>query len=199
MVPAVAQSLSALPAFPAFSTLPTLSGVGGASAPLRTPPLGLGGVVRSALLGALAGFLAAAAMNFSMSRQPEGFAPAYVAASVVRRRSPAETRFRDAVVAHHAAGALVGGTYGVSFAVAGAALPAFGRIAGGVDLLSHVLSVAAVVAFVYAFFAHVVLPRAGGVVYEEQATAVRGQWLRSTLVFGAALAVVGPLLLAVAG
>lgn len=152
-----------------------------------------------AVLGAVAGLVAAAAMNLPMSKQSEGFTPAYVAAAAVRRRRPAEVDFPEAVAVHHVAGLLVGVLYGVVFAVLGAFLPPLVAVADGVPLLAHAVSVTLVVLVVYVVFAHVVLPSTGGVVYEEQATAVRGEWLRSTLVFGVALAVVGPLLLTVGG
>ncbi|MFC4357394.1 hypothetical protein ACFO0N_05450 [Halobium salinum] len=153
----------------------------------------------SPVLGAVAGLVAAVAMTVPMSKQSEGFTPAYVAAAALRGSRPDDVRFRDAVLAHHVAGLLVGAAYGFLFALLGALLPRLVAVADGVALLPHVASVALVVAFVYVFFAYLVLPRTGGVVYEEQATAVRGQWLRSTLVFGAALSVVGPLLVTVGG
>lgn len=147
------------------------------------------------LVGALAGVAAAAAMAVPMSRQPDGFTPAYVAAGVVGRRSSDAVSFRDAAVVHHAAGALAGVLYALVFAVVDAAAPEVFPV-GGVDVLPHSLAVTAVVLFIYAFFAHLVLPRAGGRIYEEQATAVRGQWLRSSLVFGAVMVVVIPMVTA---
>jgi hypothetical protein len=88
-------------------------------------------------VGGVAGLAAALVMDLPMSRQSEGFTPAYIAASVLRRSPPSDVSFRDANLVHHAA---------------------------------------------------------GGTIYEERATAVRGQWLRSSLVFGAALAVIAPAL-----
>jgi hypothetical protein len=145
-----------------------------------------------------------------MARQSEGFTPAYVAAAVVRGRTPEATSFRDASVVHHVAGALAGVLYALVALGVGALLGlstpvlAPGTLADGGDtgaaalaLVPHAVGVVGVVAFIYAFFAHLVLPRAGGVIYEERATAVRGQWLRSSLVFGAALAVVAPVAAAV--
>lgn len=152
--------------------------------------------VATLLAGALAGLAAAVVMDYPMSRQPEGFTPAYVAASVLRRTTPDDVRFRDASLTHHGAGLIAGVLYAlVDIAFDGVFPPTVA--VDGVDLLPHVASVVVVVLAIYAFFAHGVLPRAGGRIYEEQSTAVRGQWLRSSLVFGAALAVVAPLFLSV--
>jgi hypothetical protein len=151
-------------------------------------------------VGAVAGLAAAVVMDVPMSRQSEGFTPAYIAASVLRRSPPSDVSFRDANVVHHAAGALGGVLYA---AVAGALVlalgstPAPGAVASALG--PHLVGVAAVVVFIYLFFAHLVLPRAGGTIYEERATAVRGQWLRSSLVFGLALAVIAPALFSVVG
>jgi hypothetical protein len=144
-------------------------------------------------LGGVAGLAAAVVMDLPMSRQPEGFTPAYVAASVLRRTTPDEVAFRDANVVHHAAGLLAGVLYALLYVALDAGVPVDVAVAG-VDVLAHVVAVVAVVGFIYAFFAHLVLPRAGRTIYEERSTAVRGQWLRSSLVFGAALGVVAPVL-----
>lgn len=157
---------------------------------LVVPQLTLVGMLAA---GAVAGVIAAIAMLFPMSRQPEGFTPAYVAASVVRRTPPDDVRFRDANVAHHGAGALAGVLYAGCLAFTSALAPELFAVEG-VELVPHIFSVVLVVLFIYTFFAHLVLPRAGSDIYEEQATAVRGQWLRSSLVFGAVLVVVGPTL-----
>jgi len=150
-------------------------------------------------VGVVAGVVAALVMDWPMSRQPEGFTPAYIAAGVLTRSPPADVRFRTAMIAHHLAGGLAGLLY---------ALVALGvdRVshglspAIGVALHAHLLGVVVVVGFIYAFFAHLVLPRAGGRPYEEQATAVRGQWLRSAVVYGlTVLALVPAVVLSVAG
>lgn len=169
--------------------------------------MGLGSLVQVALpqlsfltqvaAGALAGLAAAVAMILPMSRQPEGFTPAYIAASVVRRTTPDDVRFVDANVTHHGVGVLAGALYAAVLALSSALFPDIVRMEG-VELLPHLVSVTLVVLFIYGFFAHIVLPRAGGQIYEEQATAVRGQWLRSSLVFGAVLVVVGPGLVSLA-
>ncbi|KTG09217.1 hypothetical protein AUR64_15605 [Haloprofundus marisrubri] len=146
-------------------------------------------------LGALAGLVAAVVMDVPMGRQEGGFTPAYVAASVLRRTTPDEVSFRDANVVHHGAGLLAGVLYAVVLTASESVVPPVWSL-GGVDLLAHLVAVGVVVGFIYGFFAYLVLPRAGRRIYEEQSTAVRGQWLRSSLVFGAALAVVAPFLLA---
>jgi len=156
-------------------------------------PVSIGTVV---LAGAIAGFAGAVVMDVPMVRQQEGFTPAYVAASVLRGTDPESVPIRDASLVHHAAGVLAGVLYAVLATAAAAVLgvdPTPGGLAGAI--LPHALAVVFVVGFIYAFFAHVVLPRAGRGIYEERATAVRGQWLRSSLVFGVTLALVAPALL----
>ena len=143
-------------------------------------------------LGALAGLLAAVVMDWPMSRQPDGFTPAAIATAVVTRQSVEEVSMAELLVIHHAVGLLAGIGYGLAVVGLASGLPEIVRI-GGLDLVAHLLAVGLVVVFIYGFFAHFVLPRAGGRSYEEQATAIRGQWLRSALVFGATLAVVVPL------
>ena len=137
------------------------------------------------------GLVGAAVMNLPMSKQEDGFAPAYVAAALLRRSVPGETPFREAVVVHHVTGAIAGGLYALAFLLVAAFLPG-GPPIGGVGAVPHVLATAAITAFVYGFFSHVVLPRAGRGIYEERATAVRGQWLRSAVVFGVVLGVTVP-------
>ena len=148
------------------------------------------------LTGVIAGLVGAVAMVVPMSRQPEGWTPALVAASVLRRTAPDAASFREAAVVHHATGVLAGLLYGLAQAAL-APLPS-GVGWAGVPLVAHLVAVIAVALFVYAFFAHLVLPRAGGRIYEERATAVRGQWLRSSLVFAATLTVAVPPLLRLA-
>lgn len=142
-------------------------------------------------VGGVAGVVAAVVMDWPMSRQPEGFTPAYIAAGVLTRRRPENVRFRTAMVAHHLAGGLAGLLYALVALGVDRGLPGIGPIVG-VTLAAHLVGVVAVVGFIYAFFAHLVLPRAGGRPYEEQATAVRGQWLRSALVYGLSVLVLVP-------
>ncbi|WP_396612088.1 hypothetical protein ACH9L7_02050 [Haloferax sp. S1W] len=155
---------------------------------------GVGPLVGRLVLGAFAGLAAAVMMDIPMWRQEEGYTPAYIAASVLRRVRPDEVTFLDANVVHHVAGALAGVLYAlvhltVDFAVPDA--PLF-----GVDVFPHIVAVLAVVPSIYALFSYFVLPRAGRGIYEERATAVRGQWLRSAFVFGVTLLVLGPALFA---
>jgi hypothetical protein len=152
-------------------------------------------------VGAVAGLAGAVAMDVPMGRHPEGWTPAFVAASVLRRTDPTAVRFRDASVVHHAAGVAGGVLYALlaaplAVALAGT-LPTPGVAA--LPVVAHLVAAAGVVAFIYAFFVHLVLPRAGTGIADDRATAVRGQWLRSAVVFGAALAVVVPALAAAVG
>ena len=150
-------------------------------------------------IAVIAGVVAALVMGWPMSRQPEGFTPAYMAAGVLTRASTQDVRFRTALIAHHLAGGLAGLLY--ALVALGVDRVSPGLSPGvGVALHAHLLGVIVVVGFIYSFFAHLVLPRAGGRPYEEQATAVRGQWLRSALVYGLVmLAFVPAVVLSVAG
>lgn len=143
------------------------------------------------VIGIAAGVVAALVMDWPMSRQPEGFTPAYIAAGVLTRTSPPDVRFRTAMVIHHVAGGTAGLLYALVALGVDRVSPTLPPTVG-VGLPAHLLGVIVVVGFIYAFFAHLVLPRAGGRPYEEQATAVRGQWLRSALVYGLTVLVVVP-------
>lgn len=137
------------------------------------------------------GVLAAVVMDFPMSKQTEGFTPAYIAASVLARSRPSSVEFRSAFAVHHVAGAAAGVLYALVYLVSAGPLPGVTGV-GGVSVLPHLLATLVVAGFIYAFFAHLVLPRRGRGIYEERATAVRGQWLRSVVVFGGTVAVVVP-------
>lgn len=145
------------------------------------------------LLGAVAGLTAAVVMGLPMSRHAEGFTPAFVAASVVRGHDPSAVGFRDANIVHHAAGVLAGLLFGGLYLVFAAVLPPILTLAG-VRVVPHVAALGIVVAFVYTFFADLVLPRYGDEIGEERATAVTGQWLRSSVIFGVTVFVVFPVL-----
>ncbi len=160
-----------------------------------TLPLSRGAVVA---VGALAGLFAAVVMDWPMSRQPDGFIPAAIATGILTRQSADDVSMPELLVVHHAAGLLAGGLYGLGLLAATATLPAV-VLVSGLDLVAHLLAVGLVTGFIYGFFAHLVLPRAGGQSYEQQATAIRGQWLRSSLVFGATLLIVVPLVLTSVG
>ncbi len=143
------------------------------------------------VLCAVCGVFAAVVMDFPMVKQTEGFTPAYIAASVVARSRPSSVEFRNAFLLHHVAGAAAGVFYALVYLLSAGPLPPVATV-GGVSATPHLLATVAVSAFIYAFFAHLVLPRRGRGIYEERATAVRGQWLRSVVVFGATVAVVVP-------
>ncbi|RDI72518.1 hypothetical protein [Halopelagius longus] len=147
-------------------------------------------------LCALAGLVASFAMDVAMVQQEEGFTPAYVAAAVLLRVSPEDVGFLGANVVHHAVGVLAGALYALLYLVLALLLPV-GPVVGRVGVVPHVVAAVVVVLFIYSFFAHVVLPRAGRSIYEERSTAVCGQWLRSSLVFGAGFVLVAPFLTAV--
>lgn len=140
------------------------------------------------LLGAGVGLVAALVMDWPMARQPDGFVPAYIATAVVTRQPIDSVRLPEAMVLHHLAGVLAGLLYGLIAVGLGGLFPSLVSL-DGLNIVAHLLAVGGVVGFIYSFFAHVVLPRAGGRTYEERATAVRGQWLRSALVFGTTLLV----------
>jgi len=137
------------------------------------------------------GVLAAVVMDFPMAKQAEGFTPAYIAASVLSRSRPSTVAFRSAFAVHHVAGGAAGVLYALVYLAAAGLLPGVATV-GGVHTVPHLLATVFVSAFIYAFFAHLVLPRRGRGIYEERATAVRGQWVRSVVVFGLTVVVAVP-------
>ncbi|MFC7202208.1 hypothetical protein ACFQJC_01670 [Haloferax namakaokahaiae] len=141
-------------------------------------------------LGALVGIAAAIVMGVPMWRQDEGFTPAYIAASVLRKSRPDEVSFVDANVVHYLAGAMAGVLYAFVFLTSDMLFPDLPLF--GVDAIPHLVATLFVMVWIYLLFAHFVLPRAGRSIYEERATAVRGQWLRSSLVFGVTMFVLAP-------
>ena len=156
-----------------------------------TGSLPTGDVAPFVAVCAVCGVFAAVVMDFPMARQAEGFTPAYIAASVLARSRPSSVESRSAFVVHHVAGAAAGVLYAVIYLLADGPLPGVAAV-GGVDVIPHTLATLVVSGFIYAFFAHLVLPRRGRGIYEERATAVRGQWLRSVVVFGVTVAVAVP-------
>lgn len=147
-----------------------------------------GNLLAWVVFGAVVGLVGAVVMDAAMHRQPDGWTPAFVAAAVLRRSRPDRVSFRDALLVHHVAGALAGVLYAL---VVYATAMLLGPGVGFSTLVGHLVAVVAVVTFIYGFFAHLVLPRGAAGVYEERATAVRGQWLRSSLVFGGFVLVAG--------
>ncbi|WP_416840863.1 hypothetical protein [Haloferax sp. DFSO52] len=154
----------------------------------------LGTLAGRLALGAVVGLAAAVVMDIPMWRQDEGFTPAYIAASVIRKTDLDGVDFLDANLVHHIAGLLSGVLYAAVYLLADAVLPELPLV--GIDFTPHLLSMVVVVVSINFLFSYFVLPRAGRSIYEERATAVRGQWLRSSVVFGAALLVLGPALFA---
>jgi hypothetical protein len=140
----------------------------------------------------IAGFVAALAMNGPMLWLSEGYVPAAVAASVLLRTVPSRVSRRNAVVVHHTAGLVAGGFYGGIGVLFDSVLSPIGRVAG-LSMLAHLLAVIAVVLFLYAFFAWLVLPQYGGS-KRDSARTVRRHWLFSTAVFGSVVAFVVPAL-----
>lgn len=150
-------------------------------------------VATSLIGGGIAGLVAAVAMDVPMSRQPDGWTPAVIAAAVLTRATPEDVSFEGASAVHHATGIAAGMLYGIVTLALASAAPSL--LWSDVPLVAHAFSVVAVTVVIYLVFAHGVLPRVGGTMYEERATAIRGQWLRSALVFAVALTIAGPLLL----
>jgi len=123
---------------------------GSLSTVMATAPLSWSVIVA---VGALAGAVAAVVMDWPMSRQPDGFTPAAIAAGVLTRQSVDEVSMAQLLVVHHLAGLLAGVLYGLAVVGFTASLPAVVSV-GGLDLLAHLLGVGLVVGFIYGFFAH---------------------------------------------
>ena len=149
------------------------------------------GVAPFVVVCTVCGVFAAIVMDFPMARQAEGFTPAYIAASVLARSQPDTVAFGVAFAVHHIAGAAAGILYAVVYLGSVGALPG-GPAVGGVAAVPHGVATLTVAGFIYAFFAYLVLPRRGQRIYEGRATGVRGQWLRSVVVFGVTVALVVP-------
>jgi len=150
------------------------------------------------VVGVAVGLLGGLVMDGLMARQEDGFAPARVAAAVFTGRSPVAVPFRDAVIVHHVASGVIGGVY-AALSLALAAVSPVEWTLGGVRVVPHVLAVAAVVGFIYLFFTAIVLPRVDDAVYEEDATAIHGRWLRAAALFGAVMLVGVPAVVAAFG
>lgn len=109
--------------------------------------------------------------------------------AVVRRTAPDEVGFGDANVAHYAVGALAGILYVVVYLVTDAVTSDLGVADIGIDLPSHLVATMVVVVFIYVTLARLIFPHTNRCIYRERVTAARGQWFRSSLVFGATLLV----------
>lgn len=147
-------------------------------------------------LCALAGLAVSLAVELSPIRRDDGLTPAHVAAAVVAGGRPDDVGYWDETVVHHAVGVVAGTLYAVAYLAAALVVPA-GAVVGRVGVVPHVLAVTGAVLFVYAAFATLVLSRAERSVYEERSTAVRGQWLRSSVGFGAGFAFAAPIVTSV--
>lgn len=130
--------------------------------------------------GVLAGVAATLAMDFVMSRRPEGATPAAVASGVLTRRPPHSAPDRLASVVHYLAGILTGGLFvWVLFAVE--------AVIDGPSLASTLVAAVVLYVLMVGFFLVVVLPRSqvlGGRVGE-----IRRDWALSALAYVVVLVV----------
>lgn len=140
----------------------------------------------------LSGLLAALLMNIPMYVQPEGYRPAYVAASGLLRRDPSETSVAAAVAVHHVTGTAAGLLYGAVVVVLAAILPAVFTV-NGVPTVPHLAGAVGVTLFIYYFFERIALPRAGGSFRSDAEPIVR-QWALSAFIYGTTLALSVPVL-----
>lgn len=154
---------------------------------MATGTLSAAWILPSLAAGGLAGLLGALAMDVPMGRHPEGWTPAFLTAAAVRRVSPDQIDFESASVVHHSFGVLAGAVYALLFVALSLVVPSTGLL--DLPLLAHLIAVAVTGVLVYASVAHVVLPQVGASLQEQRLTAARGQWLRASVVFTAALAV----------
>ena len=141
-------------------------------------------------IAAVAGLLATLVMTLVMWAQRYGYVPPYVAAAALWRRPPNEVSRPAADAAHLAAGVLAGVVYeaaNVAYENAGESLGLVDVHFGNVTSLSEVAFLAALVGFLYGFFAWLVFPRCGGNAYRAHPAAVRRQWAVSAVVYGVAL------------
>ena len=141
-------------------------------------------------IAAVAGLLATLVMTLVMWAQRYGYVPPYVAAAALWRRPPNEVSRPAADAAHLAAGVLAGVVYeaaNVAYESASGSLGLGDVHFGSVSSLSEVTFLAALVGFLYGFFAWLVFPRYGGNAYRAHPAAVRRQWAVSAVVYGLAL------------
>ena len=169
-----------------MTALPPLGIVGATLLPAHaghaTPPPPLDRVA----IATFAGFFAALVTDVPMDRLDEGRTPTAVAASVLYAKPSADLRESEARSVHYTAGVLAGALFALLAAAAETVAPPVAVLPGGLPLLSHLLAGAAVLAFLYAFFGHVVLPRFGR---EKAGVAdrVRRHWAVSATVYVLAL------------
>lgn len=149
------------------------------------------------LVNLVAGLVATVVMNIPMKQLREGQTPPFVAASALSGDDLTDVPSVLASGIHYGAG-MLGGVLFTLLVVAFEdvlPVPPVAFIEGtGLALGPHFLAGALVFAFVYAFFAYLVLPRFGGAAYAEgRRERVRTDWFRSTLVYATALVIVVPL------
>jgi hypothetical protein len=133
-------------------------------------------------------------MNAPMHRLAEGSAPPFVAASLLTDQPVSEVPSGTASGVHYGAGLLAGAVFGLLAVGLRSVLPADPVIPGtALALAPHVAAGALVLAFLYLFFAYLVLPRATdwGASRRRQ---VRNAWATSATVYVVALLVLVPLL-----
>lgn len=147
-------------------------------------------------VGAVAGLLAAIAMNVPMHRLPEGSAPPFVAAGALTGEGPTDVNPALASGIHYVAGVLAGtGHTLLALGLEGAYPFTTGVASTGVPLVPHLLAVLVIYAALVVVFAYLVLPVFGGPV-RERARLVRRDWVLAVTVYALALAVLVPALLA---
>lgn len=144
--------------------------------------------------GVFAGLAGALAMAVSMGRHPEGWTPAFLTAALVRRTAPEQVTFELASAVHHVAGGFTGLLYGVAFVGFALVVPWHGLLFG-FPFVPHVLAVTLDTLVVYGGFAHLLFPHARRRADQQRETAIRGQWLRSSLVYAATVTIIAPLFL----
>jgi hypothetical protein len=153
------------------------------------PPL----EVRAAI-GAFAGLLATVLMNLPMRRLREGSTPPFVAASALTGDELTAVSGGAASAVHYAAGTLAGVSFTlVAEGVETLMTPRLILAGTGLPLIPHLAAGLIVFAFLFVFFAYLVLPTFGGEAI-ERAARVRNDWAISASVYTAALLVLVPVL-----
>ncbi|KOX95261.1 hypothetical protein AMS69_01010 [Haloarcula rubripromontorii] len=140
--------------------------------------------------GAVVGLL----LNIPMVTQDRGYLPAYVAGAGLTRADPAAVSRPLAVAVHHGTALIAALLYGAVVAGLSFVLPAALSL-NGVPLIPHLVGVSGVSAFIYYFFARIAMPRFGGSVRNDADEIIR-QWALTAFIFGTALALFIPVLVA---
>ncbi|WP_435364777.1 hypothetical protein [Haloarchaeobius sp. DYHT-AS-18] len=135
--------------------------------------------VDTLLVCALAGLVGALAMDLPMFLMPEGFTPAYVAASKLLRKPIDDVSQVAAQAVHHVTGVLGGAGLGVAILVLEPRLGLWSTV---------ILATTVLTVFIINVFGFLVLPRAG--FDADRREAVFQQWLFSAVVYGVVVAAV---------